>query len=90
MYCVIIIINKYIMSTSLIKDTHKLINYLQTKGYSQEQAQGFAEAVQDFDTADLATKADLKDLRNHDYKLALGQIAVQTGLLFAILEIVLR
>lgn len=70
---------------SLVKDTHNLINFLQTKGYSKEQAEGFVEAVKEFDTAELATKRDLQELRADLYRyifgIALGQVTITVALI---------
>lgn len=58
------------MST-LVKDTHRLIAFLQTKGYTAQQAEGFVEAVRDFDVEELAKKADT-DLLNFKLNFVLG------------------
>ncbi len=80
--------------TTLVKDTHKLINFLQQKGYTKEQAEGFVEAVKDFDLGDIVGKSDLLDLRVYLTKtmfhLILGQIAVQTTLFIAVIELLLK
>ena len=79
---------------TLVKDTHKLISFLQAKGYTKDQAEGFVNAVKDFDVADLATKADLKDLRldltKTMFAIVIGQIVAQTALIVAIVELLLR
>ncbi len=79
---------------TLVKDTHQLIMYLQKKGYTKEQAEGFVEAVKEFDTTDQATKMDLKDLRigltKTVYAAVVGQTVAQTALFVAIIELLLR
>ena len=79
---------------TLVKDTHQLIMYLQKKGYTKEQAEGFVEAVKEFDTGDLVTRIDVKDLRigitKTVYVAVVGQTVVQTALFVAIIELLLR
>lgn len=48
--------------TTLVKDTHQLVNFLQKKGYSKEQAEGFVEAVNEFELDDIAKSDQIKDL----------------------------
>ena len=79
---------------TLVKDTHQLIMYLQKKGYTKEQAEGFIEAVKEFDATDLARKMDLKDLRigltKTVYAAVVGQTVAQAALFVAIIELLLR
>jgi len=71
--------------TTLVKDSHQLIHFLQKKGYTKEQAEGLVEAVREFDTSNLATKADLDKLRADLYKyiftIAAGQITITVALI---------
>ena len=43
-------------------DTHKVVKLLQERGYSQESAEGFIEAVQEIALTGVATKQDVVDL----------------------------
>lgn len=54
--------------TTLVKDTHALIGYLQQKGYSKEQAEGFVDAVKGFSVDELATKADIAEVKHEILK----------------------
>lgn len=69
---------------TVVLDTHRLIERLRKQGFSEQQAEGIAEALQDIDLERLATKADLKELENHLLKwivpLLLAQIAVFSGI----------
>lgn len=50
------------MATTIVLDTHKLIERLKKSGFSQQQAKGITEALQEIDLSQLSTKADLRDL----------------------------
>ena len=50
------------MATTIVMDTHKLIERLKKSGFSQEQATGITEALQEIDLSQLSTKADLRDV----------------------------
>jgi hypothetical protein len=71
---------QYIPVTTLILDTHRLISKLKERGFSQEQAAGITDALQEVDLSQLSTKADLKELELRILKwmipLLLGQTAV--------------
>jgi hypothetical protein len=73
------------MST-LVKDTHDLINFLQKKGYSKEQAEGFVEAVKDFDIDKLATKDQLSLIITKINFLMGLNVAVFAGIIVLLLE----
>lgn len=45
-------------------DTYKLVKLLQTKGYSEEQAEGFISTLQDITLSGVETKQDISDVRN--------------------------
>ncbi len=49
--------------TAVTFDTYKIVQKLQSKGYSREQAEAFVEAIQEINFADLATKKDLLELK---------------------------
>lgn len=48
---------------TIVSDTHKVITKLVERGYTKDQAEAFTEVLQDLDFSDLATKADLNELR---------------------------
>jgi len=54
-----------------IRDTHKTIGNLQKRGFTAQQAEGIADAFKEIDTAGLATKADINDLRQEIRAMAL-------------------
>lgn len=45
-------------------DTYKIVKLLQTKGYSEAQAEGFISTLQDITLSGVATKQDLFNIRN--------------------------
>lgn len=45
-----------------IPDTHRLVNILKEHGFSEQQAEGVAAALQELDLSQLSTKADLREL----------------------------
>ena len=69
---------------TLVLDTHRLIERLRKQGFTAQQAEGIADALQEIDLDRLASKADLKELENHMLKwivpLLLAQIAVFAGI----------
>ena len=48
--------------TTIPFDTHRVVTRLQERGFSEEQASGIAEVMQEFDLDHLSTKADLREL----------------------------
>lgn len=48
---------------TIIADTHKIITKLVERGYTKDQAEALTEVLQDLDLSELATKADLNELR---------------------------
>ena len=61
--------------TTLPLDTHRLITRLKGRGFSEEQAAGITEALQELDLSQLATRADLRELELRMI-LKLGSIVV--------------
>lgn len=45
-------------------DTYKIVKLLQTKGYSEEQTEGFISTLQDITLSGVAIKQDLFDFRS--------------------------
>ena len=79
--------------TTLVKDTHKLITFLQNSGYSKQQAEGMTEAIETFDLSELATKEDIKDLKLDIkdlkldvYKALAAQIVVIIGVIVTLFQ----
>ena len=73
------------MVTTLLLDTHRLVSKLKEHGFSEQQAEGIAEAIQEVDLASLATKADLKyELKELELRMTikLGSLVIAgTGFL---------
>jgi DNA gyrase/topoisomerase IV subunit A len=44
-------------------DTYKVVKLLQTKGFSEDQAEAFIEAVQEITLSGVATRQDIKDIK---------------------------
>ncbi len=75
---------------TLVKDTHKVISFLQTKGYSAEQAEGIISAInENSNTDDFATKLDIKTTGNNLIKWFLGVHVATIALLVAIVALAL-
>ena len=71
---------------TLVKDTHGLISFLQAKGYSKEQAEGFVEAVKEFDLESLATKQQ-QEVLNAKINMVLGMnTAILAGIIILLLD----
>ena len=44
-------------------DTYKIVKLLQEKGYTEAQAEGFMQAIQEITLSGVATKQDIADVR---------------------------
>lgn len=44
-------------------DTYKVVQLLQSKGYTQDEAEGFIAAIQEITLSGVATKQDIADLK---------------------------
>ena len=62
-------------------DTHKTIRKLQTRGFSEEQAEGIIDALKE---SDLATKSDLRSEISGVEMRIYRAMLVQTGVIAAI------
>jgi hypothetical protein len=60
-----------------------LLNTLEKRGFSKEQAHGVAEAIQQIDTTALATKQDVAGIRDEIKDLQIGLYKFLTGVLIA-------
>jgi hypothetical protein len=47
--------------TAITIDTYKMVNILKSKGFSEEQASGITQAVQQIDLNEVVSKRDLVD-----------------------------
>ena len=79
---------------SLSIDTYKAVALLQEHGYSKQQAEGFVAVLQNADLADIATRADVADLKGdvqavrvEMYKVAAGQTLVIMGAMVALAQV---
>ena len=75
---------------TLVKDRHKLIQHLQAKGFTLDQAEGFADAIGDLDVSDLATKefvhAEVANLKSTIVMWFIGLEVATTALIVAVLR----
>jgi hypothetical protein len=71
------------MDGFVVRDTHKLIAKLQQRGFSAQQAEGITEAIKEIDAADLATKADVQQLKIDFEKVLHRQTWGLVGVIFA-------
>jgi len=71
------------MDGFVIRDTHELIAKLQQRGFSAQQAEGITEAIKEIDAVDLATKADVQQLKVDFEKALHRQTWGLVGVIFA-------
>ena len=69
---------------TLIKDTHRLFQTLQSGGFTDEQAEALKVAFDSVDLSELPTKDDIKDLRVEMYKVAAAQTLIIIGAMVAL------
>jgi len=69
--------------TTIILDTHRLISRLKQHGFTEEQATGISEAMQEIDLSHLATRGDIKELELRLKELEL-RMTVKLGSLIAV------
>ena len=76
---------------TLVVDTNGVVKKLEQRGFSRAQAEGIAEALQELDTSNLVTKADLKDaLRGLEvrlYKFMFAAMTAQTALIVGLMQL---
>ncbi len=79
------------MTDTIILDRYAFVEKLETRGFSREQAQGIAEAVNDIALSQLVTKSDLRDgmaaLKIDLLKFLFGAMAAQTALIVTLIEL---
>lgn len=72
--------------TTVILDTHRLMQQLEKHGFSAEQAEGVKIALQEINLEHLAKKSDLRDLENRLLKWIIPLMVAQTELFAAIVQ----
>ena len=70
---------------TIVADTHNLIQNLQTKGFTKEQAEGVTHALLELDLSKLATKTDLTRLENSIIRWLIAVMLAQTAVIVAML-----
>ena len=73
------------MDALVIRDTHKLIGKLKQRGFSEQQAQGIADALRDLDASGLAIKADLQLLKVDLIKWMVGTHLAYSAIIVSVL-----
>ncbi len=68
-------------------DKYSVIQKLQKRGFSPDQAEAIAEVLSDADASQLASKADLTALEARLYKFLFTAMAAQTALIVALIEL---
>ena len=76
------------MDGVVIRDTHKFIAKLQQRGFSVQQAEGIAEAINEVGTGEFVTRGDLRELELRLYRYFSG-ILIAHGLGTAALTVTL-
>jgi len=71
---------------TVILDTHRLISHLKEHGFSENQATGITEAMQEIDLSQLATRADLRELELR-MTVKLGSLIVAGTAFLAVLKL---
>ena len=69
---------------TLIKDTHRLFQTLQSGGFTDEQAEALKAAFDSVDISELPIKDDIKDLRVEMYRVAAAQTLLIIGAMVAL------
>jgi hypothetical protein len=72
---------------TLVLDTNGIIKKLKQRGFSRAQAEGITEALKELDTAALATKADLQELKVDLMKWMTGALLAQGAFVVALIEL---
>lgn len=54
---------KLVSVATLILDTHRLIESLKQRGFSENQAEGITDAIQQIDLSQISSKADIAELK---------------------------
>jgi hypothetical protein len=65
--------------TRLYMDTHKIVRLLQEKGYSESEAEGFVQAIQEITLSGVASKEDLRRMEKRlEEKILTNKDNIQT------------
>jgi len=76
---------------TIITDTHKVINHLQTRGFSKEQAEGIIDALSEIDETKVVSEATLERALHNQTRQLLTFIvtiaAAQTALTVALVQL---
>ncbi len=72
---------------TLIKDTFRLYQTLQSGGFTDDQAEALKAAFDSVDLSELSTKDDIKDLRVELYKVAAAQTLLIIGAMVALSQV---
>jgi hypothetical protein len=79
--------NEYMELATLHLDTYKVVKLLQTKGYSEAEAEGFIQAIREITLTGVATKSDINDLRNDMLRFQVVQTVALVGTMIALLQV---
>ena len=68
-------------------DTYKAVTSLKSRGFSEDQAKGMIETLQEIDMSEFASKEDLNDLRLDMYKAMAAQTILIVGLIATLMQV---
>ncbi len=81
-----------VTASSLLVDTHELVEQLIEEGFSKEQAEGVTNAIKSIDLSHLATKQDIleikQDMKELEYRMTIkiGAIVIGALAFFRVME----
>ena len=75
------------MATAIVYDKHAIIQKLQKRGFSHDQAEGIAEVLAESDVSQLATKLDLEKALHRQTWGLVGVIFAQGAFIIAVLQV---
>ena len=75
------------MATAIVYDKHAVIQKLQKRGFSHDQAEGIAEVLAESDVSQLATKLDLEKALHRQTWGLVGVIFAQGAFIIAVLQV---
>jgi len=70
---------------AIIADTHKVINLLRERGFTQDQAEGIIQVFGEIDTSFIATKSDVAEIKGMMkvlISLTVGIVLLELGQFF--------
>ena len=74
-------------TTAIVYDKHAVIQKLQKRGFSHDQAEGIAEVLAESDVSQLATKLDLEKALHRQTWGLVGVIFAQGAFIIAVLQV---